>query len=845
MNTYISDIPEKYEDDFSPSGWSFRKRAQSLHLDERHRAVKDFNHFPLEFDYQRDGHREITYGALPAQEGGRLRWQFQLHPRANSNDHQYERYLRGQMFSSDVSAPSGTTPEPQLESEDGPCTIEELTPNDTLCSKCLGINVESLSVASGFAHYTLDALKQSALTCALCKTLLDCQRHPLRKHATNRYQIVLTLRGLEDERTSEDHFLSKPSTDHLHDALSVATWDLRPKEAMDAEFISWFGDSALDKNAEVVAGKSILQERHITCYTTEHDPARKYRVPWLRKVGSSTGSAYSLSIAKQWLDQCLATTRVASSIHDVSEYTLPGGMVAREDFDTLTAGTNHSRSIADVKYKHEPQEFPKEVPARLLEVIAHDNGKDITVRLIETQGSEHKYATLSYCWGKLTPRSLTTVENLRSQLRHINLQSLPATIRDCCHIVPHLGLRYVWVDALCIIQDSESDWAAEAAKIGGIYRGSVVTIAATKSSSSEGGCFNKRSQSPISHNSYNVCLRSRLRNGESSRLCVMYPHFVGFTSLYEHEVEGSEWAKRAWVYQERVLSQRILYFARSQLFWECEHCRLSEDNGAQDRTQHIYSTFSYKKLLSSREVFWDWHQNVVGTYSARKLTFEKDRMVAISAIAKATYLNRRIDYIAGLWKDCIIPGLLWARSSPGRKSTAGICPSWSWASQESSINYNLGLASFGRSEADKFLPDQPKVIDIHVETEPANPFADVRHGYIKLDTITTVGWVMRKFLRPYNYSDKCQMLLVSEESLPRIWEMVVTMDDDDRAHEKVTIAVLSYDDRFWDMLVLEPVPGKEQVYRRIGCGTMHSALYSGNGFSDIAKNWLKEVITIE
>jgi hypothetical protein len=179
-----------------------------------------------------------------------------------------------------------------------------------------------------------------------------------------------------------------------------------------------------------------------------------------------------------------------------------------------------------------------------------------------------------------------------------------------------------------------------------------------------------------------VCLENILQNGSKSRLYFIMGTYEGVTALdyiHRQEVICSPLLGRAWVFQEQMLSRRIIYYARPQLFWECEHCRLSEDNWPQRQADRIYPIMIYQQPMSTSEVIQKWYAEAVATYSARSLSHFANKLVAISAAAKATYLNRHVDYFAGLWKDCVVPGLMWIRSSPGRKSRRFSCPSWSWA----------------------------------------------------------------------------------------------------------------------------------------------------------------------
>jgi hypothetical protein len=358
---------------------------------------------------------------------------------------------------------------------------------------------------------------------------------------------------------------------------------------------------------------------------------------------------------------------------------------------------DHAWGIPERAPMNQAEDLTHEGPTRLLSIVDPSNIQGSRVHLIETHDTVYSYATLSYCWGRSGDEWLCNTHNLDRYLCDIDRKSLPATILDCIVIAANLGIRYIWIDALCIIQDSDSDWATESSKMGGIYHGSLLTIAAAASSHSNGGCFNKTSRPRFSEDisksnlstdlkaqyprSDLVGFESALQDGSKSRLYFVTgksdPYYFAHDDVYGQEVIHGPLARRAWVFQEQMLSRRIIYYARSQLFWECEHCRLSEDNWPQRQAGHIYPIIAYEEPMSTAKVVEKWYMEAVETYSARSLSRVTDKLVAISAAAKATYSNRRIGYFAGLWKDCIMAGLLWTRNGPGRKSRRYACPSWS------------------------------------------------------------------------------------------------------------------------------------------------------------------------
>lgn len=488
-----------------------------------------------------------------------------------------------------------------------------------------------------------------------------------------------------------------------------------------------------------------------------------------------------------------------------------------------------------------------------------------SVRLIETKGCDYSYTALSYCWGKVAGPWLTKPDTVQQHLRGIEFGSLPSTIKDCIHITAALGVSHVWIDALCIIQGSASDWELESAKMGGIYRGAILTIAASRSTSSDEGCFSRKKTSKDPFAGYN-CVESRLKNGETSRL--YFEPMIGVTSsyvepaLFDSEVYDSPLSQRAWAYQERVLSRRMLYFGETQLHWECDHCRLSQDNSLQEQKQLTRMSLNLKEPMDTKDVILRWYWNAVEMYSKGRLTNPTDRLVAISAVAKATYLNRHVKYFAGLWQDCILEGLCWARYSSGRKNQAIRCPSWSWASQQSAVRYQ-GLWEKPSFHGDNHgRTDMFKILDVQVVPSERNPFGDVHSGSITCLARLAAGTVMpeqfglnspcKNFTFTFKYSLPVsqQSLLISEKRGQRIWHGLAVMDDDEPRFQNVDIALVKSRDReekSWILLLLEKIEKKEHVYRRVGLGVLDEEYrFRGDKHRkpNFERDWTEQVITI-
>jgi hypothetical protein len=122
------------------------------------------------------------------------------------------------------------------------------------------------------------------------------------------------------------------------------------------------------------------------------------------------------------------------------------------------------------------------LPTRVLDVSA-----DEPVLLL-TNGKCAEYVALSHCWGGRT-NQMTTLENYESHQRGIKLDSLSKTFRDAVQVTQSIGIDYLWIDSLCIIQNDEADWGKEAAVMGSVYEQAYCTIMAAAASNGSVGCF--------------------------------------------------------------------------------------------------------------------------------------------------------------------------------------------------------------------------------------------------------------------------------------------------------------------------------------------------------------------
>jgi hypothetical protein len=264
----------------------------------------------------------------------------------------------------------------------------------------------------------------------------------------------------------------------------------------------------------------------------------------------------------------------------------------------------------------------------------------------EGQSANRRYVALSYCWG--VRKNLTaTLENITSMQSCIPWSNLPLTITDSIELTRALKIRYLWVDALCIIQNSSDDWKAESVKMADVYGGSFLTISAA-----------------LAPDVYHGLSTKSWAKGVPLKLEPLY--------------------KRAWTLQERLLSPRVLIFGSYDIYWECKTEQIGKTG------ERIPEALCFR--LSPKPTDQDWH-NIVKDYTCRMLTNETDKLPALAGLAAAYGQATGKSYMAGLWRQSLLEDLLWEQGTweDGNEVEPSVparyrAPSWSWASLDGNIS---------------------------------------------------------------------------------------------------------------------------------------------------------------
>jgi hypothetical protein len=348
-------------------------------------------------------------------------------------------------------------------------------------------------------------------------------------------------------------------------------------------------------------------------------------------------------------------------------------------------------------------------PTRLIDV-----GKDPNSVLKLVQLTSHvKWVALSHCWGANHEETLKlTRSNINEMLEGFHVKKLPQLFKDCVTVTRKLGVRYLWIDSLCIIQGCPDDWAYEASRMGDVYRGSYFTIAAVSAPGNHASLFSKRHPLMMQK-----CLAEKTVDGQVTSIGID-------SSMLYHE----PLYKRGWVLQERLLAPRTLEYCSTGIGWRCRETVLRVDDAIQ-KAHSFGLTSSWENLLSLRahklsrlaprsgQFHWT---RILNAYNTADLSFEKDRPYAVKGIMATLEKETGLRVVAGVVQEFLPVALLWRVPEDGKlpdnkgvsyytfeswKHSLAHSPSWSCAFRHRHIDYTPYETS--TAEAKVKFADEP------------------------------------------------------------------------------------------------------------------------------------------
>lgn len=319
--------------------------------------------------------------------------------------------------------------------------------------------------------------------------------------------------------------------------------------------------------------------------------------------------------------------------------------------------------------------MPGFLPNRVLE-LGNGDDESLTADIRLLDGASQKtarYIALSHRWSS-PPRIELTKETYSERLRNIPFASLPLLFRDAVTFCRQMGVRYLWIDALCIIQRDETDWRIESGRMGEIYKYADCVILAHFARGDDEEFLNEA-----------FCERDKIAIRSSEPDTVLEISVTPVTAAKE-TIDESPLSKRGWVFQERMLATRAIHFARRTVAMEV----MGDLKGSADRET---AQRNMKRLLLGQEeveprAFRQLWAKLIRSYSACDLTRDEDKLPAISGLAKILHSSRANQYfLSGLWSLSLYEQLLWVSVSNSGTRFEWRAPSWSWASLNGIVGF--------------------------------------------------------------------------------------------------------------------------------------------------------------
>jgi hypothetical protein len=339
------------------------------------------------------------------------------------------------------------------------------------------------------------------------------------------------------------------------------------------------------------------------------------------------------------------------------------------------------------------------------------------------------------------------------------IDHLPQTFRDAVEVTRKFNIHYLWVDSLCIIQDSIDDWNKEALQMSQVYQHAICNIAATGAvDSTKGLFFDKNLHLP---RPCKVSIRGCQATTDTETVYIVDPNF------WYGRLEEAPLIQRAWVVQERLLAKRVLHFNQDQLYWECQQTSACEIFPAampkcmmfEGKFKDIVPNTGIPEMASkgpispskSREVIW---RRVLSSYSRAQLSNPNDREAALSGIMKVLEGVFDDTCIAGLWRKGLPAQLAWNALPSATSTPTYRAPSWSWLSIDGEI---------AAGEIEAYAPLAMKEIDRGHLLQPRYVVAELKHiaitraGESALSPITSGFIRLRGMLHPVTWGKITQL----------------------------------------------------------------------------------------
>ncbi|KAI0520854.1 heterokaryon incompatibility protein-domain-containing protein [Xylaria bambusicola] len=468
--------------------------------------------------------------------------------------------------------------------------------------------------------------------------------------------------------------------------------------------------------------------------------------------------------------------------------------------------------------------FPKDDPMLPVRVVKVTEDR---VRVVDQHGLRGRYMTLSHRWGINETFALTSL-NFNLMTEPIPWDSIPRIYKESIELTRALGIEYIWIDSLCIVQDDVEDWKREAGKMKLVYGNSYLNIAATQAEDSYGGLFtssNLGGQYPAQTVPQDPEIRIRPQ-----------PHLTHahFGSNYSHSASNSPLMQRGWVLQERILSPRVVHFDTDEIKWECQamtDCQCGGMVVIANFKRDYHACFKPNGI----PLPYEW-MRIAERYSSLKFTYDSDRLVALSGLAEqGVQSGKGGKYMAGVWERNIAHQLCWQIINTHRRPDVYLAPSWSW------------LSVFGTVRYDNRMDFTSRCSTIDVKIEEVSCLS--KEGIIATATTSPIIGSIR--LKGRGITTSVELKNPGTETTPptyclrreglEIWCRADYLMSREEANT-ITEAFILYWGRMWPdqntFLILKPIPDERRKFERLGLVRIPPE--RANQLGEILKHFKKE-----
>lgn len=393
------------------------------------------------------------------------------------------------------------------------------------------------------------------------------------------------------------------------------------------------------------------------------------------------------------------------------------------------------------------------LPHRVLDV-GSKTGPRISLHISSGEPEEDgRYVALSYCWGKSHPPK-TTQENLAQRRQDICFDTLPRSFQDAVMVTRNIGIQYLWIDSLCIVQDHTPDWQTESSKMAAYYSNAYLVIAAAQASDPTQGFLDTLGSYShfIQHPSTEI---GQITNPDSSISRIHRRRLDGDSCTDRHHrvLRNSPLNTRAWALQENVLAKRIIHFTERELLWECVEglkCECMEVETEAKPTSRPADWLRKDQFLRLRNTdetlsLQELWLNLIQRYSTLSLSYKSDLLPALSGFAKLWESRGAGKYLAGFWQGNILESVIWgiwgrACVEVVQRSKEYRAPSWSPFSLEDADGHFDRMTHIEFYHPYRRLTKKHAVVlDAGVTAAGADPTGQIKSAFLQLQGHVT--WV--------------------------------------------------------------------------------------------------------